>query len=121
MDKETMFKVDGVAMPCPSYYKWGLKDISSSESGRTDDMLMHKNRVGQKRHISLAWNGPTWEVSSMILTAVNPEYINVTYPDMMSGKYETRTFYVGDRDSLVKSWWVGNQRNEVVEFDLIER
>lgn len=121
MAKEIMIKVDGVEIPCPSSFSWGLQDISASESGRTDDTLMHKNRVGQKRKISLAWNAPTWKMTSQILQAVNPEYIDVTYPDMMSGKYETRTFYVGDRSAPVKCWWVGNQRMEVLSFDIIER
>ena len=118
---EIMLKVDGVEMPCPSSFQWGLQDISASESGRTDDSLMHKNRVAQKRKISLGWNGLLWADTSKILKAVNPEYIQVTYPDMMSGKYETRTFYVGDRSAPVKCWWVGNKRMEVLSFDIIER
>lgn len=43
-----IFKVGGVSMPCPSAYDWSLSDVSASESGRTDDSLMHKNRVAQK-------------------------------------------------------------------------
>lgn len=118
---EIMITVDGVAMPCPSSFSWGLQDISAAESGRTDDTLMHKNRKGQKRKISLAWNGKDWKTTSKILKAFNPEYINVKYPDMMSGDYETRTFYVGDRSAPVKWWWIGNQRTESVSFDIIER
>lgn len=121
MAKEVMLKVDGVEMPCPSSFTWGLQDISLNESGRTDDTVMHKNRVGQKRKLGLGWNAPTWEVTSKILQAVNPEYVHITYPDMMSGKYETREFYVGDRSAPVKCWWVGNQRMEVLSFDVIER
>lgn len=116
-----MITVDGADMPCPSVMTWGLQDISASESGRTDDTTMHKNRVGQKRKISLQWNGPDWATTSTILKAFNPEYIKVKYPDMMSGEYETRTFYVGDRSAPVKWWWVGNQRLESVSFDIIER
>lgn len=116
-----MIKVDGVEMPCPSSFTWGLSDVSASESGRTDDTIMHKNRVGQKRTISLQWNGLKKEEVSKILQAFNPEYIQVTYPDAMSGADETRTFYVGDRSAPVKCWWVGNQRYESVSFDIIER
>lgn len=116
-----MIKVDGVAIPCPSSFEWGLQDISPAESGRTDDTLMHKNRIGQKRTISLQWNGKDWNETSLILKAFNPEYISVTYPDMMSGETETRTFYVGDRSAPVKWWWVGNQRMESISFDIIER
>lgn len=121
METETMIKVDGVAMPCPSTFSWGLQDISSSEAGRTEDLLMHKNRKGQKRKISLGWNGLGWQKTAFVLRHFNPEYIKVTYPDMMSGKYETRTFYVGDRTAPVKWWIINNQRVETVSFDIIER
>ena len=90
---EVMITVDGVEMPCPSVFNWGLQDISDSASGRTDDTIMHKNRVGQKRKLSLQWNGKDWKETSKILMAFNPEEIQVRYPDLMSGKYETRKFY----------------------------
>ena len=103
---EVFLKVDGVALPCPSSFTWGLQDISASESGRTDDTTMHKNRVGQKRKLSVGWNGPDWDTACKIIQAVNPEYIQVTYPDLLSAnKHETRTFYVGDRESPFKCWW----------------
>lgn len=120
VDIMAMITVDGAAMPCPSTFQWGLQDISAAESGRTDDSIMHKNRVAQKRKISLAWNGVDWATTSQILSAFNPEYVQVTYPDMLSGTNETRTFYVGDRSAPVKWWWVGNQRMESVSFDIIE-
>ena len=82
---------------------------------------MHKNRKGQKRKIELSWNGLEWKETAFILRSFNPEYINVTYPDMMSGKYETRTFYVGDRTAPVKWWIINNKRVEKVSFNIIER
>lgn len=118
---DIFLKVDGIEMPCPSAFTWGLQDISASESGRSDDSLMHKNRVAQKRKLELQWNGKDWTATSKILKAFNPEYISVYYPDMMSGNYETRTFYVGDRSAPVKWWWIGNKRTESISFNLIER
>ena len=115
-----MITVDGVDVKTPSSFTWGLQDISASESGRTDDTIMHKNRVGQKRKISLQWNGTDRETTAKILQAFNPEYISVTYPDAMSGVDETRRFYVGDRTAPYKCWWAGNHRMESVSFDIIE-
>ena len=115
-----MITVDGVSIPCPSVFTWGLQDISASESGRTDDTIMHKNRVGQKRKISLQWNAKDRATTAQILQAFNPEYISVKYPDAMSGTDETRTFYVGDRTAPVKYWWVGKQLYESISFDIIE-
>lgn len=114
-------KVDGVLMPCPSGFSWGLQDISAAESGRTEDTTMHKNRVGQKRKISLQWNAIDFATSSTILRAFNPEYVEVYYPDPLAGRYETRTFYVGDRTAPFKYYWVGNQRLEHLSFDIIEQ
>ena len=85
-------------------------------------MIMHKNRVGQKRKLAIGWNAPEWETACKIVQAVNPEYISVEYPDLLSGnKHEVRTFYVGDRSAPFKCWWVGNQRMEGLQFDLIEK
>lgn len=115
------WKVDGVTMPCPSTWQWGLQDVSLGESGRTDDALMHKNRVAQKRKIQVGYNGITDEKAGQILRAINPEYIRVTYFDLMAGQNETRWFYVGDRSSPFKWWWDGKHILESLTFDLIER
>ena len=82
---------------------------------------MHKNRVGQKRKISLAWDNPTKEEAAAILQAFNPEYIDVTYPDAMSGKDETRTFYVGDRTAPMKMWTINKKIYSQISFNIIER
>lgn len=118
---EIMLTVDGVEIKCPSVFEYGLQDVSASESGRTDDTTMHKNRVGQKRKINLSWNGLTWKETSTIMMAFNPEYISVKYPDMLDGVYETRMFYVGDRSAPVKWWYNGKQIIETLSFDIIER
>lgn len=121
MGDEIFLMVDGVEVPCPSVFAWGSQDISAAESGRTEDTIMHKNKVGEKRKIGLQWNGKDWKTTSRIMQAFHPEYVDVRYPDMLSGEYETRTFYVGDRSAPVKWWLAGNQRTESISFDIIER
>jgi hypothetical protein len=116
-----MISVNGVEMKTPSGFTWGLNDVSDSDSGRTTDALMHKNRIAQKRKITLEWQNPTAEEASKILKAFNPEYIEVNYPDAMSGSQQTRTFYVGDRSAPMKYWWIGNKRYSALSFDIIER
>ena len=114
------WKVNGNTMPCPSTWQWGLMDISAGESGRTDDTIMHKNRVGQKRKIQVGYNGINDSDAQTVLQAVNPEYIDVTYYDLLEG-IQTRTFYVGDRTSPFKWWYDGKHILESLTFDLIER
>ena len=120
-DNYTMIKVDGEWIKTPSTFNWGLQDVSGSDAGRTQDAVMHKNRIAQKRKIDLAWANPTKEETHAILVAFNPEYVDVTYWDPLDGKNVTRTFYVGDRSAPVKTWYVGNQRYASVSFNIIER
>lgn len=115
------WKVDGITMPCPSTWQWGLQDVSAGESGRTEDSLMHKNRVSQKRKIQVGYNGIKDSDAQTVLQAINPEYINVTYYDLMAGQNQTREFYVGDRSAPFKWWFDGKHILESLTFDLIER
>ena len=117
----SLIVVDGVAMPQPYQYSWSLQDVSAPGAGRTEDALMHKDRVAQKRKLALAWRMKDTSVTAMILQAFNPEYVQVRYWDMLDNCYETRTFYSGDKDSPVKLWWVGRHLIETISFDIIER
>ena len=115
------WKVDGVDMPCPSSWSYSINDVSAGESGRTDNSIMHKNRVAQKRKIAITYNGIDKDTCAFVLQAINPEYIQVTYHDLMDNATETREFYVGDRTAPYKCWWIGNKRVETLSFDIIER
>lgn len=115
-------RVNGVAIKCPSSFSYGLQDISSPDAGRTQDTIMHKERVGQKVKLELSWNGLTWAETSSIMRAFNPEYINVTYPDMLTGTYQTKRFYTGDKTAPVK-WWFDTAGKKIIEtlsFNIIE-
>lgn len=116
-----MIKVDGVYVKDPSSLTWGLMDISSEDAGRTEDTTMHKNRLGQKRKLSLVWNMPTPAEASAILTAFNPEYFKVTYHDVMDNKLETRTFYSGDREVPFKMWNVNQKYYSSITLNIIEQ
>lgn len=118
----TMIKVDGAYVKDPSEMTWGLMDISADDAGRTEDTTMHKNRLGQKRKLSLVWNYPDSSEIAAILTAFNPEYFEVTYHDAMTDTDETRTFYVdSDMNAPVKIWTVNNKRYSSITIDLMER
>lgn len=103
----------------PSVYTYGLQDVSDPDAGRTEDALMHKNRIAQKVTLGLAWNNISTAEVSEILTAFNPEYIEVEYLDAKAGSYLTKTFYVGDRSVPMYSSILNIWQN--VTFNLIER
>lgn len=111
--------VDGVAVKCPSSYKWSLQDVSASDAGRSESVIMDKNRIAQKRKVVLEWQNISIEECSDILNKFNPEYLSITYLDLMSGRYETRTFYVGDRTAPLYN--VSKGIVSSLGFDIIER
>ena len=114
-----IISVNGAAVKCPSTYKYTLSDVSASYAGRTEDAVMHKKRIGQLVKLELAWNNVTTEEAAAILTAFNPEYINVTYLDAMAGDWKTSEFYVGDR--AVPMYNSRMNRWEGISFNIIER
>lgn len=121
MVDDTLLEVDGVAVKCPSDLTWGLQDVSKSDAGRTNNALMHKNRIAQKRMISLSWKGLTPQECHRIVLAFNPEYIQVRYWDALDGDMVTRTFYVGDRTAQLATWTKDKKVYRDISFDIIER
>ncbi len=117
----TFTSSNGTITVVPSAMKWSLQDISSADSGRDYTGLMWKNRIGQKRKLELTFTGYSHAKTAQLMQVVNAEYFDVTYPDMLSGVVETRTFYAGDRETEVFVWWDGNKVNSSVTFNVIER
>lgn len=119
-----MLIVDGVELKAPSTFQWGLQDVSDQSAGRTQDAVMHKNRIAQKRKIELEWSNPTPEETYAIVNAFQPEYISVQYHDPLDSPdpavLSTRRFYVGDKTAPVYSWVVGEERYSAVTFNIIE-
>jgi|GEM_PF-3788472 len=55
MAQNLISKVDGVTLKyTPSEFTYGLQDVSDTQSGRTLDAVMHKNRIAQKRKLNMA-------------------------------------------------------------------
>lgn len=91
--------VDGKTIRAPDAedgYLWEEED-ASKDGGRTEDVTMHKNRVGQVQALSLKWSGLTTAEASAILKAFDPEYVNLTYLDPKVGDFVTKKFYTGNR------------------------
>lgn len=119
LENNPIHSVDGKSVKCPSSYLWKLEDVSASDAGRTEDVMMHKKRIGQLVGLELAWQNITTSEVSDILKAFNPEYITVCYLDAMQGKFVTSEFYVGNRTAPMYSAVKGLWQN--VSFNLIER
>ena len=104
----------------PSQFKWKKSDISKSNSGRTRDYRMHKNKGAEKRSLGLGWRQLSKTMIHEILSAFEPEYVWVKYWDPMKGKNVTKEFYTGDMEAEVKWWRKGRERYGTLSFDIVE-
>ena len=109
---------DNTNIPAPSKYDWKLSDVSSADAGRTEDGKMHKERITSKVHIELEWQNVNDTDATTILTAFQPEYIEVKYFDYKSNDFLTKTFYVGDR---AVSAYSRAKKIGTISFNIIER
>lgn len=121
MDMEEVILVDGKVFKCPSKFKWKKSDVSGSKAGRDDSTLMHKDKKGEKRQLSLGWVQLSKQQIHEILVAFSPEYVDVTYWDPLIGTDVTKNFYTGDMEAEVKTWVRGKERYSTLNFDVVER
>ncbi len=93
------FKLAGISVPIPDNYSQVITDLSSEESGRTLDGVMHKDVIAVKTSTPFEWSRMEWNKASALAKAVDGkssvtcEYIDVRQPYQMA----TRTVYIGDR------------------------
>lgn len=113
------FRVNGNDVPTPSQFGWSLQDISAADSGRTQDGIMHKNKIGQKEKIHLVWNAPKPDKAAQILQAFSSEYFDVTYRSPLSNAVVTKKMYRGDANAPYY-WWCHGGLFETISFDIIE-
>jgi len=90
-------------IPQPTEYPWKLADLSGPNAGRTMAYVMNKQRKGQAVTVTLKWEMLTFAEAAVVLQAFNPEYVRLELLDAKSGTWVTRDFYVGDRESTLKS------------------
>jgi hypothetical protein len=84
-------------IPAPSKYDWSINDVSSAETGRTEDGKMQKIRVARKRKLELEWQNRSMDIINTVLAAFSPNYVEVNFLDPLENGYTTKTFYSGDQ------------------------
>ena len=100
------FKINGTTVKTPQGCTWSLQDLSSDDSGRTLDGLMHKDIVAQKRKLTCKWPAMKWSECSIIANFMKNKGVKVvlTYPDIMTGTYISKNFYTGDMTVPFFDW-----------------
>lgn len=113
-------KFNNVAIAAPNVFQVSFKDLDSDSSSRNAKGTLLRDRIrAAMRTIHCEWGTLTTSEISTILQNVNSVSFSVYYPDPMSGAWDTRTVYVGDRVTKAtydfdKDMWTG------LSFDLIE-
>lgn len=110
-------KINGVEIAvCPIEFNPTIMDLDNAETTvRTADGMLSRDRIAVKRQIEMSWNALKWEDASAILQAMEAPFFDFTYPDPMTGRIETKIFYVGNRQMpyAIKrngvTWWKGLQ------------
>ena len=115
MSTRRPFKIDGVEIPTPSTYSFGVEDLSSEKTGRTLDGVMHKDVVAVKDTYECTWKSLSWADAATLLNAVDGKrQVSFTYADpRVPNRYLTNPFYIGKRGGAAlnlrngKNTWEG--------------
>lgn len=115
--------VEIAAYPAPNGFKvTSLKLYDGDASGRSTDGKMSLSKIADKTQIDLQFSALPWNKVSALMRQTENDFVDFTYPDPMTGQYQTKTFYTGDRPALVAIedtdgtlWWSG------VQFTLTEQ
>lgn len=116
----SFFKINDTEIKTPQGCTWSLQDLSSEDSGRTLDGIMHKDIVAQKRKLVCKWGTMTWQECSIIANFMKNKGVKVTlyYPDILTGTYISKDFYTGDMTVPYFDW--SRELVESVSCDFIE-
>lgn len=119
------FKIDGVDMVDYVAYggfKWQRNDIDDPDSGRDLSGKMRRGRVASKIRLDITCRLLTARETSIVLTAIQPEFVSVTYYDPQVGAEVTKTMYSNNNPASFQirqtggtEWWSG------ITFPLIEQ
>lgn len=91
--------IDGVDMTPYIAYKgvtWKRNDIDAPNTGRAMDGFMYRGRVTTKIRLDVKCKPLTTEQAAIVLTAIMPEFVTVTYTDPQVGGEVTKTMYANN-------------------------
>ena len=125
MNVSPIKSINGVTdLPTPNKYTSDWEDQSRSGAGRTEDGVMHPEKIGTARSHTIEWDNLTFDEASKILKTFAffnaGEIFSATVLDLELGEkdeddpdnsyFVTKDFYVGNRNAPIT-----NMVSEVVE------
>ena len=81
---------------CPASYSCALKELLSSDSGRTEDTTYNKMRLGEYIEISVSYRSMNSDNLAILLNNFSDEYVTVCYFDPRKNSYRIDEFYLGE-------------------------
>jgi hypothetical protein len=98
-----MIKINGTTIAAsPATFVPTLIDLDDGDSSiRTADGRLHRDRVRVMRQLDMTFGILSWAEMSALMKSMADTFFDVTYPDPMTGDFETKRFYVGNRNPAV--------------------
>ena len=94
--------------------KWSRNDVEASNAGRMQTGEMERDRVAIKYRWDVTCRPLTAAEQAMILTLVNPEFVEVKYTDPLTNSEARETYYSNNIPSTFAiahpdgtEWWTG--------------
>ena len=81
---------------CPASYSCALKELLSSDTGRTEDTTYNKMRLGEYIEISVSYRSMNSDNLAILLNNFSDEYVTVCYFDPRKNSYRIDEFYLGE-------------------------
>lgn len=91
-----VLEIDGLdIVPYIAYQgvKWQREDVDASDAGRDLSGDLHRARVTTKRRLDITCKPLTAKETSLVLTAIMPEWVTVRYYDPQVGDVVEKTMY----------------------------
>ena len=101
-------------------FKWARNDVDDEKSGRTQDLIMHRKRKGQKRKLGFTCRRLSTAEVRKLAGALNPVFIDVQYLDPELGVV-WKTFYGTSITACTAVNLGGDTKWDETSFELVER
>lgn len=91
------FEFNGIPVKTPNAFKPNLATTSTSDSDRTQDLVMHNTPMGTIQNGTFEWEYIELDEAALILSQVvgKSEY-SLRHPNPLTGKWETSNFYTAN-------------------------
>ena len=115
-----LFVIDGVDMPAP--HKVVTKKIDISKDPKRDSQgIMLIERVAQKISLEIKYNYLTNSQAITLFGALQPVYVEVIYPNPITGTTASSTFYTSDKEIELLDYQNDTPRYGSCTFAFIEK